>query len=46
VRMYETPTLTALGSFAERTGRLLAPGFYPDGMGYWDWSPTKLNPGH
>jgi hypothetical protein len=42
VRIYEIPTLTALGSFAETTGRCFC-GFYAETFAY-DWSPTKLNP--
>jgi hypothetical protein len=43
LRMYETPTLTHLGTFAGSTGRFFT-GFFADGQGGWDWGPTKYDP--
>jgi hypothetical protein len=40
--MYETPTLTHLGSFAESTGRFIV-GLFSDGQGDYDWGPTKFD---
>lgn len=34
---YERPTLWALGSFRDETGRFFV-GFFADGTGGWQWS--------